>query len=101
MAAARQLGRLGQAAKPTAQALIHAAKEMAVRPDAVKLLPPHVLPKTTSGKIQRRLSRQLYLEDRFRPDQKANVWDVLAAIGRSYYQRARHQFRRRDTRPEA
>ena len=38
-----------------------------LRADDVRVLPPHTLPKTTSGKIQRRKSRSLYLEGKLTP----------------------------------
>ena len=50
----------------TVKAAIHEAvqRDHDVEPFAIMLLPPHSIPKTSSGKLQRNTCRQLYLEGR-------------------------------------
>jgi 1-acyl-sn-glycerol-3-phosphate acyltransferase len=55
------------------------ADAVGIPPDRVVLVPPRVLPKTSSGKLQRRRARELYLEGRLGRRQRAG-WQELLAV---------------------
>lgn len=71
-----------------------------LRPDALQILPPHTLPKTTSGKIQRRKARQLYVDRALRSREDVGLLSSLSVLGKSYLARVRHQIGRRVSGPE-
>lgn len=71
-----------------------------LRPDALQILPPRTLPKTTSGKIQRRKARQLYLDRALRPEETSSLLSSLTVLGKSYLARVRHQISRQTPRTE-
>jgi acyl-CoA synthetase (AMP-forming)/AMP-acid ligase II len=66
-----------------------------IRADAVRLLPPHTLPKTTSGKIQRRKARALHTANDLKAEAKAGAWTAVRAVGKSLIGLARFVERRR------
>ncbi|MEW5979530.1 MAG: AMP-binding protein [Acidobacteriota bacterium] len=57
----------------TASVLARIEEEIGIPPDRVVLAPPHTVPKTSSGKIQRSACRQLYLSGKLRGRQRP-VW---------------------------
>jgi acyl-CoA synthetase (AMP-forming)/AMP-acid ligase II len=66
-----------------------------IRADVVRLLPPHTLPKTTSGKIQRRKARSLYLGAALRPAADGGLVAAAMAVGKSLVGLVRFELRRR------
>ncbi len=72
-----------------------------LRPDALQILPPHTLPKTTSGKIQRRKARQLYVDRALRTSGQVGLLSSLSVLGKSYLARVRHQLGRRSSGPDS
>jgi acyl-CoA synthetase (AMP-forming)/AMP-acid ligase II len=71
-----------------------------IRADHVRLLPPQTLPKTTSGKIQRRKARQLFREGGFAREEKRGIWFAVRVLGRSYFERMRFELRKWTPRTE-
>jgi acyl-CoA synthetase (AMP-forming)/AMP-acid ligase II len=79
---------------PQQQQLVQAVERAIIaaaglRPDRVRVLPPHTLPKTTSGKLQRQLTRQMYLKGELTPARQRGMGFALAAILRSGLARVR------------
>ena len=72
-----------------------------IHADHIRLLPPQTLPKTTSGKIQRRLSRTLFATNGFRSQDRRGLWYAVRTFGKSMIGLVRFQRRPRDTRPES
>lgn len=61
-----------------------------VRPDSVLLVPPNTIPKTTSGKLQRRLAKELYLRGRLVGRARArSAFSLVTAAISSAFQQAR------------
>ena len=52
----------------TAEIRRNIASVVKISPDDVRLVPPHTIPKTPSGKLRRAECRRLYLEDKLHPD---------------------------------
>jgi acyl-CoA synthetase (AMP-forming)/AMP-acid ligase II/acyl carrier protein len=55
----------------TAAIRLHVTEQHDIQPHAIALIAPGTLPKTTSGKVQRRASRQAFVEDGLAP---LHVW---------------------------
>ncbi|NNM60123.1 MAG: AMP-binding protein [Legionellales bacterium] len=61
------------------QAIIeHVAAGVGLPPDEVIILPPHAIPKTSSGKLQRSACKQAYLAGKLTKKKKTFVWQAVA-----------------------
>jgi acyl-CoA synthetase (AMP-forming)/AMP-acid ligase II len=65
-----------------------------LRADQVVLLPPRTLPRTTSGKLQRREARRRFLAGTLLTT-KPPRWSLARTVARSLLELARHRWRRR------
>ena len=67
------------------QVLAHVGVDL----DHVEVLEPGTLPRTSSGKIRRQKTLELYLADELEPPAKVTPMSILQAMGRSTWARWR------------
>ena len=83
--------RKGPAWEGISSAITHAVSSgIGLPPDVVKLLPPHAIPKTSSGKLRRSETRRLYLSGTLGKSTPA-AWTQLTRLRRCQRHRQHHQ----------